>query len=192
MRNLKTFCFCAWTAVVNMRPPKSWWVTLFSFCMVHIYIYECFDCFRKKHSLTIQYYQYCCCIVAIYDVRGSSSHIVSIRTGLKSRLIWDWSAVIHTIWASSNSLYTCKMGRDLVRVAGDIRRSVHDYETSYAYDTCWGLMYGLSDWLKIRQKQLKARQSRQNQVYLALPSQKQVRCEDGQSQGSWCVSCTWF
>ena len=25
------------------------------------------------------------------------SHIVSIRTGLKSRLIWDWSAVIRTI-----------------------------------------------------------------------------------------------
>ena len=132
------------------------------------------------------------CISSWYVRRVRSNHIVSIRTGLKSRLIWDWSAVIHTIWASSNSLYTCKMGRDLVRVAGDIRRSVHDYETSYAYDTCWGLMYGLSDWLKIRQKQLKARQSRQNQVYLALPSQKQVRCEAGQSQGSWCVSCTWF
>ena len=84
------------------------------------------------------------------------------------------------------------MGRDLVRVAGDIRRSVHDYETSYAYDTCWGLMYGLSDWLKIRQKQLKARQSRQNQVYLAFSSQKQVRCEVGQSQGSWRVIYTWL
>ena len=34
-----------------------------------------------------------------------SSHIVSIRTRLKSRLIWDWSAVIHTISASRSSLY---------------------------------------------------------------------------------------
>ena len=47
-----------------------------------------------------------------------------------------------------------------------------------------------SDWLKIRQKQLKARQSRQNQVYLAFSSQKQVRCEAGQSQGSGRVICT--
>ena len=55
------------------------------------------------------------------------------------------------------------------------------------------LMYGLaSDWLKNRQKQLKARQSRLKQVYLALPSQKQVRCDAGQSQGSWRVICTWF
>ena len=44
-----------------------------------------------------------------------------------------------------------------------------------------------SDWLKIRQKQLKARQSRQNQVYLAFSSQKQVRCDAGQLQGSWRV-----
>ena len=51
---------------------------------------------------------------------------------LKSRLIWDWTAVIHTISASSSSLYvlngktprTCR------------RRSVHYYETSY--DTCRG------------------------------------------------------
>ena len=49
-----------------------------------------------------------------------------------------------------------------------------------------------SDWLKIRQKQLKARQSRQNQVYLAFSSQKQVRCEVGQSQGSWRVIYTWL
>ena len=46
------------------------------------------------------------------------------------------------------------------------------------------------DWLKIRQKQLKARQSRQNQVHLAFSSQKQVRCEPGQLQGSWRVICT--
>ena len=40
-----------------------------------------------------------------------------------------------------------------------------------------------SDWLKNRQKQLKARQNRQNQVYLAFPSQKQVRRDGGgQSQ----------
>ena len=39
-----------------------------------------------------------------------------------------------------------------------------------------------SDWLKIRQKRLKARQSRQNQVYLAYSSQKQVRYDAGQSQ----------
>ena len=49
-----------------------------------------------------------------------------------------------------------------------------------------------SDWLKNRQKQLKARQSRQNQVYLAISSQEQVRCEAGQSQGSWRVICTCF
>ena len=48
-----------------------------------------------------------------------------------------------------------------------------------------------SDWLKIRQKQLKARQSRQKQVFLSFSSQKQVRCEAGQPQGSWRVICTW-
>ena len=53
------------------------------------------------------------------------------------------------------------------------------------------LMYGL--WLaRHRQKQLKARQSRQNQLYLAFSGQKQVRCEVGQSQGSWRVICTWL
>ena len=54
------------------------------------------------------------------------------------------------------------------------------------------LMYIAYDWLKIRQKQLKARQSRQNQVYLAFSSQKQVRCDAGQSQGSWRVISTCF
>ena len=49
-----------------------------------------------------------------------------------------------------------------------------------------------TDWFKIRLKRLKARQSRQNQVYLAFSSQKQVRCAAGQSQGSWRVICTWF
>ena len=56
-----------------------------------------------------------------------------------------------------------------------------------------------SDYLKIELKQFKARQSRQIQVYLAafrFPAntwplsasiQKQVRCEAGQSQGSWRV-----
>ena len=45
---------------------------------------------------------------------------------------------------------------------------------------------------KFGKKQLEARQSRQNQVDLAFSSQKQVRCEAGQSQGSWCVICTEF
>ena len=36
------------------------------------------------------------------------------------------------------------------------------------------------------------KQSRQNQVYLAISSQKQLRCEAGQSQGSWRVISTWF
>ena len=49
-----------------------------------------------------------------------------------------------------------------------------------------------SDWLNIHQKQLKARQSRHNQLYLAFSSQKQVRREAGQSQGSWRVIYTWF
>ena len=66
-------------------------------------------------SLAMQYYY--SCILAIYDVR--SSHIVSIRTGLKSRPIWDWSAVIHTISTSSSS---------------SVRKRVKWEETSY--DTC--------------------------------------------------------
>ena len=49
-----------------------------------------------------------------------------------------------------------------------------------------------ADWLEIRQKQLKATRSRQNQVYLAFLSQKHVRCEADQSQGSWRVICNWF
>ena len=44
-----------------------------------------------------------------------------------------------------------------------------------------------SDCLKTRQKQLKA--IRQFQVHLALPNQNQVRCEAGQSQGSWRMIC---
>ena len=65
--------------------------------------------------ITLTHYSavYYCCMVAIYDVR--ISHIVSIRTGLKSRLIW--SAIIHTVSASSSSLYSCKLGRDLARLA---------------------------------------------------------------------------
>ena len=39
-----------------------------------------------------------------------------------------------------------------------------------------------SSWLKIRQKQLKKKQ-----VYLAFSRQKRVRCDTGQSQGSWRV-----
>ena len=56
----------------------------------------------------------------------------------------------------------------------------------------------VADRLKIRQKQLKARQSRQNQVYLAVSCQKQVRCDAGQSQGTWrrdlylVLECTCF
>ena len=107
--------------------------------MVHSYTCECFDCFRGHthyyytaiQSTTTAVYG----VVAIYDVR--SSHIFSIRTGLKSRLIWDWSAVIHTIAASRSSLYvyiyTCKNGN---RPSTCSRMSVHYYPMSY--DTCRG------------------------------------------------------
>ena len=48
------------------------------------------------------------------------------------------------------------------------------------------------DWLKIRQKQMKVTLDKVDK-YLAFSSQKQVRCEAGQSQGScWRVICTWF
>ena len=60
------------------------------------------------------------------------SHIVNKRTGLKSRLIWDWTAVIHTISANSSSLYVLNWKRP--RTCSRI--SVHYYEMSY--DTCWG------------------------------------------------------
>ena len=62
----------------------------------------------------------------------SSSHIVSIRIGLKSRLIWDWSAVIRTISASSSNLYV-ENGKT-PRTCGRI--SAHYYEASN--DTCRG------------------------------------------------------
>ena len=45
---------------------------------------------------------------------------------------------------------------------------------------------------KFAKRQLNARQSRKNRVYLAFSSQKQVRCEAGQSQDSLRVICTWF
>ena len=100
--------------------------------MVHSYICEYFDCFRgHTHYTAIEYYS---CTVAIYDVR--SSHIVSIRTGLKSRLIWDWSAVTHTISASRSSLYVYIYVPNGKRPRTRSRLSVHYYQTSY--DTCRG------------------------------------------------------
>ena len=43
--------FFAWTAVINMRPPKSWWVTVLSFCMVHIHMWVL--CFRHHTHYTV-------------------------------------------------------------------------------------------------------------------------------------------
>ena len=71
--------------------------------------------------------------VAIYDVR--SSHIVSIRTGLKSRSIWYWSAVIRTTSESRSSLYV-NVRANGKRPRTCSRISVHYPETSY--DTCRG------------------------------------------------------
>ena len=79
-------------------------------------------------TLTIQQYY---CLYSSY-IRVRSSHIVSIRTGLKSRSIWDGTAVIHTISASSSSLYVLNWKRP--RTCS--RTSVHYYETSC--DTCRG------------------------------------------------------
>ena len=155
--------------------------------------------FPWSHSLySYTEYFYCIVLIAMYDVR--SSHIGSIQTGLKPRLLWDWSAVIHnisasrtvihTISASRSSLYvyiyTCKIWRFLVRVA------VYQPTTIRGRMIRVGvLMYGL--WFAQNPtKQLEARQRRQNQVYLAFSSQKQVRCDTGQSQGSWRVIYTWF
>ena len=91
---------------------NSFWV--FGVWFIHIPgICECFDCFRGHTHYPQYYYKYC--IVAIYDV--CSSHIVSIRTGLKSTKNWDWSAVIHTYHFSKQQPINWKMGRDLVRVA---------------------------------------------------------------------------
>ena len=124
--------FCAWTAVVvvivvNMRPPKYlmgpnsfdifvWFMTYVSALIVFV--------------VTLSSIQYYCCIVAIYDVR--SSHTVSIRTGLKPRLICHDSyhfnkqqQPIRVKWKeTSYYIYTCS------------RISVHYYDTSY--DTCRG------------------------------------------------------
>ena len=69
------------------------------------------------------------------------------------------------------------------------RISVHYYETSY--DTCrvtnvWpliGSIFAKNSWKQ---------DSRQNHVYLAFSSQKQVQCDAGQSQGSLRVICSWF
>ena len=150
--------------------------------MVHSYICEYFDCFRgHTHYTAIEYYS---CTVAIYDVR--SSHIVSIRTGLKSRLIWDWSAVTHTMSASGSSLYVenGKRPRTCRRI------SIHYYyETSF--DTCrdtnnvWPLIgskFAFS-------KQLKARQSRQNQVltghFKAKTGTMWVRLANRRAAGVW-------
>ena len=66
------------------------------------------------------------------------------------------------------------MGRYLVRVA--LSNSIAMRRRMIRVGA---LMYGL----RLTQnslKQLKARQSRQNQVYLAFSSKKQVRCEAGQ------------
>ena len=113
-----------------------------SFCMVHIYIIYIMWVlwlFSLSRYTAIQ---------STTSVRSTvqSSHIVSIRTGLKSRWIWDWSAVIHTISGSRSSLYvyqvyTCKMGIDLVSVA------VYQSITIIRRRTIrfWSLMYGL--WL---------------------------------------------
>ena len=87
---------------------NSFWVFVW---FTHIYVSALFSWSLSLYSYT----EYYCCIVAIYDVR--SSHIVITRTGLKSRSIWDWSAVIHTLLKQPIRGYTCKMGRDLVRVA---------------------------------------------------------------------------
>ena len=142
-----------------------------------------------SHSLYSTRYNYCIVATYINDVR--SSHLVSIQTGRESRLIWDWSAVIHTVSASSSSLYGWNGKRPRI-IYTCSRVSVHYYEK--LYDTCrgtnvWPLIGSNSpktvDWLK-------ARQSRQNRVYLAFSSQKQVRCDAGQSHGSWRVICTWF
>ena len=77
------------------------WVTVFEFLygsLIYICFFWLFSWSDSLYSCTKCY----CCIVAIYDVR--SSHIVTIRTGLKSRLTWDWSAVIHSISARTSSL----------------------------------------------------------------------------------------
>ena len=162
----------------------EWVVTVFEFLygsFIHMWVLWLFSWSHSLYSHT----EYYCCIVAIYDVR--SSRIVSIRTGLKSRLIWDWSAIIHTTSASRSSLlYTCKMGRDLVRVA--VYQSITIRRRMIRVGA---LMYGL--WLAQNSpKTVQARQSRQNQVYLAFSSQKQVRCDAGQWPGSWHVICTCF
>ena len=203
--------------VVNMRPRKSSWMGRNSSWVLYgsyIYMCECFVCVSALvvFVVTLTTAVSCCTAIqstsAVYLVRRSGyirrdsvrgSHIVSIRTGLKSRLVWDWSAVIHTITFSKQEQATIvyvyirtKMGRDLVYTTCS-RISFHYYQTSY--DTCRGTK--LNVWLLIGSKFAKnswklRRQTKQNQVYLAFSSQTQVRCDAGQSQGSWRVICTWF
>ena len=118
---------------------------------------ECFVCVSALvvFVVTLTTAVSCCTAIqstsAVYLVRRSGyirrdsvrgSHIVSIRTGLKSRLVWDWSAVIHTITFSKQEQATIvyvyirtKMGRDLVYTTCS-RISFHYYQTSY--DTCRG------------------------------------------------------
>ena len=74
--------------------------------MVHTYV-SAFIVFVVV--LTIQYYY---CIVVIYNVR--SSHIVSIRTGLKSTLIFEIDLPLSTPFQHVAAAYTYRMGRYLV------------------------------------------------------------------------------
>ena len=95
-------------------------------------------------------------------------HIVGIQPGLKSRKKWEWSAVIHTISASSSSLScTWKMGRDLVRVA--VYQSITMRRRMIRVGA---LMYGL--WLaQISPITVEKLDSRQNKMYLAFQARKQ-------------------
>ena len=134
--SLKVF-FCAWTpgskyqcSASKILMGHSCWVLVW---FIHMWVLRMFP-----HSLLFYTALRVLCIVllirAIYEVRSTSSHIVSIRTGPKSTILrWDWSAVIDTNSASSSSLYVQNGKRH--RTCS--RRSVH-YYCQTSYNTCRG------------------------------------------------------
>ena len=99
--------------------------------MDHTYygVCECFDCSRH-HSHYKSTTDSC-----IYDVR--SSHIVSLRTGLKSNQ-FEIDLPLSIPFQQAAAAYTCKMGRALVRLA--VYQSITMIRRMIRVQT---LMYGL-------------------------------------------------
>ena len=152
--------FRAWTAAAARSkywPPKYWWVVTFlSFCIVHAYV-SALIVFSWSHSDYCMYSSlHTTCVVA--------TSLVSIRTGLKSSIVWDWSTVrypYHFSKQQQHPIYIYKMGIDLVYTC--IRRL---YESIITHDTSCHTCRGNNVWLLIGSKfaKKKARQSRQSQT----------------------------